>query len=605
MKTKKKSYKPILDDYENIFTSENYNTTKLNKGEDEINKIDKFIITLTTLQNQKNNLYNNMTSINIEKCETLLREHYNISENETIYMKKIDIIQENMKISKVLYDVYSKLNGTNLIKLNLSICQNNKISIIVPVEISENIDKLNTSSDYYNNICYKSSSDSGTDIILNDRKIEFVENNKTVCQEDCSFADYNYDEQKANCSCLIKESSSKYDNININKTKLYENFGELNNKKEISNIGLTSCNVLSSKENIESNTGFYLLLFILIAFVIIFIIFFLKGYNLLEKTIDQVIYDKFKNDTKPEKIKKIKKDDVILPSKRGKRNKTNNKKNKNKNSENKSNNTKNLFMNKKRDKNIGSNRISSNLENKNNKKSEAQNIKPDTDYEYNWLSYKDALKYDKRSNCEYYVSLIKTKQLFIFTFCTINDYNSGIIKKFMFFLSFALHYTINALFFDDSNMHQIYKDEGKFNFEYQIGYIISSAIISTLVLRLILHFLVLTDKDILEVKLQENKIMALRIKKQKLKCMKIKFAIFFVLNFILLVLFWYYLTCFNAIYENTQIYLIKNTFISFGISLFYPFFINIVPMLIRMCSIHSSNKNQECLYKVSQIVQII
>ena len=87
--------------------------------------------------------------------------------------------------------------------------------------------------------------------------------------------------------------------------------------------------------------------------------------------------------------------------------------------------------------------------------------------------------------------------------------------------------------------------------------------------------------------------------------MKIKFTIFFVLNFILLVLFWYYLTCFNAIYRNTQIYLIENTFISFGLSLFYPFIINIIPMMIRMCSIHSKKKEQECFYKVSQILQII
>ena len=95
------------------------------------------------------------------------------------------------------------------------------------------------------------------------------------------------------------------------------------------------------------------------------------------------------------------------------------------------------------------------------------------------------------------------------------------------------------------------------------------------------------------------------MKKQKLKCMKIKFAFFFILNFILLGLFWYYLTSFNAIYQNTQVYLIENTFISFAISLFYPFIINIFPMIIRMYSIHSNNKDQECFYKVSQILQLI
>ena len=46
-------------------------------------------ITLTTSQNQKNNINNNMSVIDLGACETLLRNYYNISNNETIYMKKI------------------------------------------------------------------------------------------------------------------------------------------------------------------------------------------------------------------------------------------------------------------------------------------------------------------------------------------------------------------------------------------------------------------------------------------------------------------------------------------------------------------------------------
>ena len=70
-------------------------------------------------------------------------------------------------------------------------------------------------------------------------------------------------------------------------------------------------------------------------------------------------------------------------------------------------------------------------------------------------------------------------------------------------------------------------------------------------------------------------------------------------------MFWYYLTCFNAVYKNTQVYLIENTFISFGFSLFYPFIINIIPTIVRNSSIHSSDKNKEYLYKVSQIIQVL
>ena len=179
------------------------------------------------------------------------------------------------------------------------------------------------------------------------------------------------------------------------------------------------------------------------------------------------------------------------------------------------------------------------------------------------------------------------------------------MKNDLFFIDIVINFFVNALFFDDDTMHQIYEDKGKFNINYQLPKILFSALISTFILRLILHFLVLTDKDILTVKSQQTLNMAINMKFQKLKYIKIKFAFFFILNFILLGLFWYYLTCFNAVYKNTQIYLIENTFISFGFSLFYPFIINIFPTMIRMCSIHSSNKNQAYCYKISQIIQLI
>ena len=120
-------------------------------------------------------------------------------------------------------------------------------------------------------------------------------------------------------------------------------------------------------------------------------------------------------------------------------------------------------------------------------------------------------------------------------------------------------------------MHQIYEDEGSFNISYQLPKILITSVASTVLLRIMLEALILTDKNILKVKHQKTKVKAEIMKLNVLRCINLKFTIFFVLNFILLILFWFYLTCFNGIYENTQIYLIENTFISFGFSFMYPF----------------------------------
>ena len=267
------------------------------------------------------------------------------------------------------------------------------------------------------------------------------------------------------------------------------------------------------------------------------------------------------------------------------------------------------FLKKNKDKKNNHLKNKKNYPNKSTKKpnkvqNNNQKKKRFNDYELNWLEYKEAIQYDKRTCGDYYCSLIKNKQLFIFTFFSFNDYNSGIIKKFIFFLSFALHYTANALFFNDETMHQIYEDHGEFNFTYQIPKIAISAVISTLVLRIMLHALVFTDKNVVEVKKQNNYNMAIKKKKQILKCIIIKYIIFFILNLVLLILFWYYLTSFNAVYQNTQIYLIENTCISFALSLFYPFIINIFPALLRMNSL-TKKADKSCLYKCSQIIQLL
>ena len=267
----------ILNNFEKSFTSENYNTSGIENGKNDVYKYGEFTITFTTTDNQKNNkiINDNITTINLGKCEDVLRKEYNISNNTKIFMKKIDIAIEGMKIPKIEYDVYCKLNGTNLIKLNISVCKNFKIDLSIPVEINEDIEKLNSSSDYYNNLCYPATSDSGTDIILSDRKNEFIENNKTLCQDDCSFTKYDYNAKKAICSCDVKDSSKSVVDMGINKLKLYNNFINI---KNIANLNLLVCyRLLFSIKGIIKNYGAYSLIPMIVIHLIFVILFYGKS----------------------------------------------------------------------------------------------------------------------------------------------------------------------------------------------------------------------------------------------------------------------------------------------------------------------------------------
>ena len=88
-----------------------------------------------------------------------------------------------MKIPKIEYEVYYPFhNRNNLTKLNLSSFKETKIEISVKVKINGSLDKYNPNSDYYNDICSKATSESGTNISLKDREDKFVNNNMSLCE---------------------------------------------------------------------------------------------------------------------------------------------------------------------------------------------------------------------------------------------------------------------------------------------------------------------------------------------------------------------------------------------------------------------------------------
>jgi len=85
------------------------------------------------------------------------------------------------------------------------VCKNIKIDVLIPVQINDNdVKKYNPDSDYYNDVCSKTTSEGGTDVSLTDRKNKFIEENMTLCEEDCKLIGYNFTTKKAKCSCIVK-----------------------------------------------------------------------------------------------------------------------------------------------------------------------------------------------------------------------------------------------------------------------------------------------------------------------------------------------------------------------------------------------------------------
>ena len=592
---------------ENVEKIKQYLINKLNTllnssfSEDiEMDLEKKILLTLTTTSLQKENQNKNKTTIDLKECEDKLKDFYKISKNESLYIIKIDIKEEGMKIPKIEYEVYYPLYSNNISKLNLSICEKTKIDILIPISINDDIEKYNISSDYYNDFCSLATSINGTDITLSDRKQEFMNNNMSLCEENCELTEYNYNTQKAKCSCDVKINITLFENIKFDKQRFFDNFIKV---KNIININVVKCyKIAFDKNNIKKNIGFFIFLFLILIYLITLLIFRFKSFYRLKRNIN-----KFANYYNPQKDIKNDNNDIYSQKEDNQDSILRLKNNENikiiKNSRDLNKLNLNLKINQYKEEDIKNNDIF-NMESKNENNIQTQKKLKYKEFELNLLDYNTSLIYDNRTYFQYYISLLKYNHLIVFSFFNITDYNSRIIKMFLFFFFFSIYLTVNALFFNDSTMHKIYEDAGIFNYIYHIPIIIYSSLISGII-NAILKQLALTQKNIIKIKHLKKKDTFKKESKNVLNRLNIKFILFFILAFILLLVCGIYIICFCGIYKNTQIILIKDTFISFALSMVYPFGKYLIPGIFRIHALNSKNNDNSYSYKISLLLQMI
>ena len=149
-------------------------------------------------------------------------------------------------------------------------------------------------------------------------------------------------------------------------------------------------------------------------------------------------------------------------------------------------------------------------------------------------------------------------------------------------------------------MHKLYENKGIFDFVYFIPIILYSNIIC-MIFSTIIKNLALSQKNIVEFKKLKNFDECNKQLGKLIKCLIIKFVVFFILDFLFLSLFWYYVSSFCAVYKNTQINLIKDTLISFGLILLYPFIVCLITTYLRICLLKNPERFLEFFFKISKL----
>ena len=621
-----------------------------------IEGLDEYVFQLTTSLNEIKSIegeYINdydLSMIDLGQCETLIKQKYEI--DSPLIIIKFEKLTPTSSEKNVQYEVYNPMTKT---KINLSICVNTPVDLYIPVSLSERTknlyedlqsygyDLFNPEDPFYQDICTPYTSENNTDVLLSDRRIDYFVNDST-CQANCEYSEYNIKTNLLKCECeVINEDIDTEEPKKFSGEMVLTSFYDV---LKYSNIKVLKCfKLVFDISSIINNYGSLLVIAFFLIYLCFLFVYFFKGINPLKISIGKLFFERPNNkkDASNEWIKQLKKHKKsskahkhktnFPPKKRKiKKRKVNtddddyddgddeshnynlkNKKIKKKSKKQKNViikndtlehyshlNTKSPTLTTKR-KMIETNII---FDTKNQEDNSSFSKHKMEDFELNELEYLEAIELDKRPFYRIYWATLKREHLILFTFFSNNDYNLVYVKIERFIFLICTDLAMNAFFFSDDSMHKVYINYGKYDFIQQIPQILYSTIISH-VIEVIICYFSMTDKYFYQIKNLEknliNKCMVFKI----LKCIKLKIYGFFIFTFIFFVFYWYFISAFCAVYKNTQIIFIKDSFSSFITSLLDPFCIYAFTSFLRVIALKDINKKRlKIIYNLSDIIPI-
>ena len=529
------------------------------------------------------------------------------------------------------------------------------------------IDLFDPYSDFFNDICFKFTSEKGSDVTLESRVEDYYQN-ITLCdeKENSHYLGYNYSEDNDIITYRCAFGFYKSENEKSSNLDLIDS--EIKTYVSVSNLKVITCykKLLNLKDLIKNYGGSICILVIIIQFIC-FLLFCFLGIKYIKKQLEdlftlgnEIIRRKslltenhltIENDSKdhfnnfiqekspklqnqekpvsnPPKNKEISenKDNEIQKENSIEANKINRQetsgdikveiKEENNNEEKKATNERKDIIEDKDFRNkVLDNKLSSSVIKKSkgqfdketnidlDMKSESSQLYDYESDELNELPFDKALKKDKRNFCVYYCNILAVSHIILNLFFRQSDYNLFVVKLGLLFMTFPINLTFNSFFFTNEKIkiNYVKSVEDISTFWSNISNTVYSSILSSTFL-IILKFISLTHNSIRALRKMKNVELAKKKSVCLLRCIKLRIFIYYILSFAFLIIFGFYVLCFCAIFENTQLILVRSTFTSWLISLLYPFIICFITSLFRSLSFTCESK---CLYIVKQLLQML
>ena len=275
---------------------------------------DNYAFQLTSSSNELKALNNNeannkeMSIINLSNCESLLRQHYNISDNSSLIFLKYEKITGIGIEKSIQYEIY---NPNTFQKLDLSICEKTEIDISIPITIEEEIkdlynelkkegyDLFDMENKFYIDICTPFTAENGADVLLVDRLHYFFSKivNITTCPSNCRYSTFSIDTKYLSCQCEISNDYIDVQNPEKFLGKLLYDMSDYV-LKYTSYKTLKCYKLVFSFKHFIKNAGSIIILILALADIGFMIYFSIKGLSPLKVEISKFFFDEQNIDNK-------------------------------------------------------------------------------------------------------------------------------------------------------------------------------------------------------------------------------------------------------------------------------------------------------------------
>ena len=592
----------------------------------------------------------NMPKIDFGSCYSKIKVNLSLTTDDSIIIALIEKSNEQKK-SSISYAFYHPETGD---KIDAdSICKNEQViikeSVLNKLSNSEvdlnsilflaeqEINIFNISDEFYTDICFHFESPNGKDIPLKDRILLFYPN-ITLCDEGCENKGVNLTTMESICQCQFRDIMS---NELIEGNALISGaLDEITDFLSNSNLNVLKCykNVFR-KEYFIKNIGGYIFLFIIVSEVILIIIFFIDGIpkiinyvnNLTENFIafnDKKNILKNKNDNNesnkkinypPKKNDKNDKNKILLITndniKRRKSIPINTVDGRIELSSKALNND--AFLKATKSKNLLKNNFIRNVEISNNIQETNSNspnnqLKKEKDFDidmeeylkqdFDDMDFEDALKYDNRTFYDFYCDRFNENQIIVNTFFHKENIKPMPIKILLLLLNIDLYFVVNGLFFSEEYISELYNSTEEEKFFTFLPRSISRFFYTTIVgviIGTIIDCIFVEEKKIKNIFLREkDNITQLKHEVTLFtKSIKRNYIIFIIICLFISIISWYYVCCFNNVFQSVRVEWIKSSLIIIIIFQIISILTGLIEAILRLISFKYKS---ERIYKLKQ-----